>query len=71
MVCLDDEKVKLGFWVATIRMAIAGLLFLAAIIKYSTGQDVSTSIAPLTTLIGSLAGAFFGQQIGSAGKDKA
>lgn len=67
----DDEKVKLGFWVVIVGMVIAALLLLAAMYRYSTAQDVATSIGPLTTLIGTLAGAFFGQQIGSAGKDKA
>ncbi len=67
----DDEKVRLGFYVVIIGMVIAGLLLLAAMYRYTTAQDVATSIGPLTTLIGTLAGAFFGQQIGSAGKDKA
>lgn len=67
----DDEKVKLGFWVVIVGMVIAGLLLAVAMLRYSTAQDVATSIGPLTTLIGTLAGAFFGQQIGSAGKDKA
>ena len=67
----DDEKVKLGFWVVIVGMVIAGLILAVAMFRYSTAQDVATSIGPLTTLIGTLAGAFFGQQIGSAGKDKA
>lgn len=67
----DDDKVKLGFCVVIIGMVIAALLFLAAMLRYSTAQDVATAIGPLTTLIGTLAGAFFGQQLGSAGREKA
>lgn len=67
----DDDKTKLGFWIVVIGMVIAALVYVAAIIRYGTAQDVATSIGPITTLIGTLAGAFFGQQVGSAGKDKA
>jgi hypothetical protein len=67
----DDEKIKLGFWVVIIGMVLAAVLFLAAMYKYTSASDVATSIGPVTTLIGTLSGAFFGQQIGSAGKDKA
>ena len=67
----DDEKTKLGFWIVVIGIVVAALVFVAALYKYNKSNDVATSIGPVTTLIGTLAGAFFGQQVGSAGKDKA
>jgi hypothetical protein len=62
-----DNKDKYGFLVVVIGMILGCSVFIVAIFKYSTAQDIT----PLTTLIGTLAGAFFGQQVGSSGKDKA
>ena len=67
----DPEKTKLGFWVVIVGILIAAGLFLAAVYKYSAASDVATSLGPITTLIGTLVGAFFGQQVGSAGKAQA
>ncbi|MDE1854070.1 MAG: hypothetical protein KGI38_10065 [Thaumarchaeota archaeon] len=60
-----------GFYVVVIGLAVATFAFSIALYRYTSAQDLATAIGPITTLIGTLVGAFFGQQVGSAGKEKA
>lgn len=65
-----EDKTVLGFWIV-----IAGLLAVLAVFglgvwKYSSAADAATAMSAVTGAIGAIVGAFFGVQVGSAGKDK-
>ena len=45
--------------------------FIAAALIYSDAADVSTALAPVTGVVGTIVGAYFGVQVGSQGKDTA
>jgi hypothetical protein len=53
-----------GFFVLLVAYALA-------VSKYEKAGDVSTAMAAITGAIGSLAGAYFGVQVGSEGKAQA
>jgi hypothetical protein len=58
---------------SAVVVVLAGLgVVLAAyglsLIAFDTGDDVGTALAPITGVIGTIVGAYFGIQAGSAGK---
>ena len=67
----SQAKVILGFWLVVIGFAVILTAFLVAVIVFSSATDVGTSMAAITGTVGSLVGAFFGVQLGGAGKEKA
>ena len=67
----DELRVRYGR-----DVVIAGFLFLAIIFgivvfRWSTAQDVSIVLAAMTGTVGTIVGAFFGLNVGAAGKEKA
>jgi hypothetical protein len=52
-------------------LAVILTAFLLALGEYSKAADVSTALAPVTGVVGTLVGAYFGVQVGSAGKERA
>jgi phage tail tape-measure protein len=59
-----------------VLVVIAGLVvifssFAVALVEYSQAADVSTAMAPITGVVGAIVGAYFGVNVGAAGKDKA
>lgn len=67
----DELRVKYGFWIVIAGLIVVGAVFVAAILKWPTAADVSTAVGSLTGVVGTIIGAFFGIQVGSAGKEKA
>jgi len=67
----DELRMKYGFWVVIIGLILVGIVFIVAIVKWTTAADVATAVGSLTGVVGTIIGAYFGIQIGSAGKEKA
>ncbi|TEU00532.1 MAG: hypothetical protein E3J23_02360 [Candidatus Stahlbacteria bacterium] len=67
----DKMRIKYGFWVIIIGFILVTIVFIAAIVKWSEASDVTAVVGAFTGLVGTVVGAFFGVQIGSAGKEKA
>ena len=42
-----------------------------AVLAFKSAADVAQSIGPVTTVIGTIVGAFFGIAVGSSGRDQA
>jgi hypothetical protein len=61
----------LGFGVVVSGLVLVAIVYLAAVMKWSTAADVTTVVGSVTGIIGTLVGVFFGNSVGSAGKDKA
>jgi hypothetical protein len=68
---VDELRIKYGFWIVVIGLLVIGTVFGISVSKWAAAADVATAAGPVTSVIGTLVGAFFGVQIGAAGKDKA
>jgi len=68
---IDKIRLKYGFWVIIIGFILVAGIFIVAILKWQEASDVTAVVGAFTGLIGTVVGAFFGAQIGSAGKEKA
>jgi threonine/homoserine/homoserine lactone efflux protein len=62
---------KYGLWVVFAGLAVILVAFGAALLAFSEAADVSTALAPVTGVVGTIVGAYFGVQAGAAGKEKA
>jgi phage tail tape-measure protein len=68
---VDELRIKYGFWIVVIGLLVIGAVFGLSVSKWAAAADVATAAGPVTSVIGTLVGAFFGVQLGAAGKDKA
>ena len=50
---------------------MVAVVYIVAVVKWNTAADVTTVVGSVTGIIGTLVGVFFGNSVGSAGKDKA
>lgn len=60
-----------GLVVVLAGLVVITFAFVVALKEYDKAADVSTALAPVTGVVGTLVGAFFGVQAGAAGKEKA
>jgi hypothetical protein len=60
-----------GLIVVVVGFAILIAAFLVTVFHYPTAGDVSTALAAITGTIGTIIGAYFGVQAGSAGGQRA
>ena len=67
----EAERWKYGLWVVFAGLAVILAAFGAALVAFSEAADVSTALAPVTGVVGTIVGAYFGVQAGAAGKEKA
>jgi Na+/H+ antiporter NhaC len=66
-----NDRTKYGFYLVIIGLVVILVVFVVAVRKYTTANDVVTVIGSVTGVIGTIVGAFFGVQVGAAGKEKA
>jgi hypothetical protein len=60
-----------GFLVVAVGLLTLVGIFVAALLEWEKPDDVVTGISPITGVVGSLVGAFFGIQAGAAGRERA
>lgn len=68
------EKLRIGsaFWLSICGLGLAALLVVALVIAgWKTASDITSVVGLFTSVLGTLVGAFFGLQIGAAGKTEA
>lgn len=75
-VCISEKTNSSARWKYGLYAVCAGigavfLCFAFAVVRYSTAGDAASAVAPALTAIGTLAGAYFGVQVGSAGREEA
>jgi hypothetical protein len=68
---VDQLRIKYGFLVVVIGLAVVTAIGVAAIAKWSAAADVTAVVGSVTGVVGTIVGAFFGVQVGSTGKEKA
>jgi hypothetical protein len=67
----DSAKWRYGVVVVLAGLFVILVAFVVAVGQYDKASDVSTALAPITGVVGTIVGAYFGVQVGAAGKDKA
>ena len=68
---VDMARIRYGAWLIVAAFALLGVVFGIAVSQFSTASDVTAVVGSVTTVVGTIIGAFFGVQIGSAGKEAA
>ena len=67
----EAERWKYGLGAVLGGFAVLLVCYLAAIMKFDAPGDAATAMAAVTGAIGTMAGAYFGVQVGSAGRQEA
>jgi hypothetical protein len=67
----DQLRIRYGFWIVIVGLLVIVLVFLSAIARWTVAADVTAVVGSVTGVVGTVVGAFFGVQVGSAGKEKA
>jgi len=62
---------KYGLWAVLSGLAALVIVYVAALVRYSSPADVAPLLGPALATIGTLTAAYFGIQAGSAGKEQA
>jgi hypothetical protein len=66
-----DHRVRYGFVVVLVGLGVLALIYVVAIRSWESAADVASVLSAVGGVIGTIIGAFFGVQVGSAGKEKA
>ena len=67
----DDSRIGSALIIAILGLLIPAILVVILVSKGWNASDVSSIVGVFTSIVGTLVGAFFGVQVGAAGKDKA
>lgn len=68
---LEKYRIKKAFWLAIGGLTIAALLVIVLLAYgFKTSNDIVAVVGLFTSVLGTLVGAFFGLQIGAAGKEQ-
>jgi hypothetical protein len=68
---LDRMRLKYGFWIIMTGFDLVAFITLVSIFAWSAVTSVATVVGAASSLVGTVVGAFFGVQFGSAGKERA
>jgi len=70
---IEKLRINRAFWLSVFGLALAALIVLLLILwaGWKSASDVVAVVGLFTSVLGTLVGAFFGVQIGAAGKAKA
>jgi hypothetical protein len=63
-------RAKYGVAVVLAGFLVVLLAFGGALLAFNAANDVSTALAPITGVIGTIVGAYFGVQVGASGKEE-
>ena len=67
----ERMRIQYAFWLAVIGLGLAaGLVIFLVLTGIKTASDVVAIVGLFTSVLGTLVGAFFGVQVGTAGREK-
>ena len=64
---VEELRIKSAFWLAIFGLGLAALLTFVLIVNGKAANEITAVVGLFTSILGTLVGAFFGLQIGSAG----
>src|SRR5262245_1476254 len=67
----DMTRIKYGAWLIVAAFVLLGVVFGVAVWRYTHASAVVAVVGSVATVAGTILGAFFGAQVGSAGKEAA
>jgi hypothetical protein len=67
----DLLRIRLGFWVVVLGLGVLLAVAAASIARWEAAADVAMVVGSVSGVIGTIVGAFFGVQVGSAGRERA
>ena len=68
---LDRMRLRYGFWIIMTGFGLVAFITMVSIFTWSKVTSVATVVGAVASLVGTVVGAFFGVQVGGAGKEKA
>jgi hypothetical protein len=68
---LDRLRLRYGFWIIITGFALVFLITLISTFRWAEVTSVATVVGAVASLVGTVVGAFFGVQVGGAGKERA
>jgi hypothetical protein len=68
---IDQLRLKYGFWIIITGFALVAFITVISTFRWTEVTSVATVVGVVASLVGTVVGAFFGVQVGSAGKERA
>src|SRR3712207_4973144 len=68
---IDRLRLRYGFWIIITEFALVFLITLISMFRWTEVTSVATVVGAVASLVGTVVGAFFGVQVGGAGKERA
>ena len=68
---IDRLRLGYGFWIIITGFALVFLITLIATFRWVEVTNVATVVGAVSSLVGTVVGAFFGVQVGAVGKERA
>jgi hypothetical protein len=68
---IDRLRLRYGFWIIISGFALVFLITLISTFRWEEVTSVATVVGAVASLVGTVVGAFFGVQVGGAGKERA
>jgi hypothetical protein len=68
---IDRLRLRYGFWITITGFALVFLITLIATFRWVEVTNVATVVGAVSSLVGTVVGAFFGVQVGAVGKERA
>ena len=67
----EMARIKYGVWLSAAAFLLLGVICGISVSKMTVGSDMVAALGSVTTVVGTIIGAFFGVQIGSHGREVA
>ena len=68
---VDRDRIKYGVWLSAAAFLLLGVVSGIGVTRMTVGSDMVAALGSVTTVVGTIIGAYFGVQIGSHGKEAA
>ena len=68
---IDRLRLRYGFWIIVTGFALVAFITMVSIFRWADVTSVATVVGAVTSLVGTVVGAFFGIQVGAVGKERA
>lgn len=68
---IEISRITYNAIIVAVSLIIIALIFAYSISKLTDSQDIVTALTALTTIVGTIIGAFLGIHVGAAGKEDA
>ncbi len=68
---IDRLRFTYGFWIIVTGFALVAFITMVSIFRWADVTSVATVVGAVTSLVGTVVGAFFGVQVGAVGKERA